>query len=46
MTICSTSDIGIPVGLNAFPLNLHTQCLGFLYRGDKMCLQHFVHMHK
>ena len=45
MDIVSTSDIGMPVGLNAFPLKLHWQCRGFLHRGDMSIPSYFVHMH-
>jgi hypothetical protein len=38
--------MGIPVGLNAFPLKLHRQRRGFLHRGDISILSQSVHMHK
>src|SRR5574341_9066 len=41
-----TSVIGTPVGLNAFPLNVHRQCRDFLFLGDITLLFYYVHMHK
>lgn len=43
--IFSISVIGTPVGLNALPLNLQPQSLGFLCLGDTAAVLDCVHMH-